>query len=160
MELLAWLEATSLAVWVRESGSLWAYPLVITLHTVGLSILVGGSVAIDLRLLGAAESLPVAPLARLFPLLWTGFVINATTGAMLFMAAATTKAFETIFWIKLACIALGVASVYLLQTRAFGDVSVLRGDVTPRAKLLAIVSLVVWTGAIVAGRLMAYPTLL
>ncbi len=156
MELLAWIEATSLATWVRESGSLWAYPLVITLHTVGLSILVGGSVAIDLRILGVAEALPMAPLRRLFPLLWTGFAINAASGALLFMAAATTKAVQVIFWVKLACIVLGVINVRLQQTRTFGDAGVLVGDITPLARRLAVMSLVVWAGAIVAGRLMAY----
>lgn len=156
MELLAWIEATSLAAWVRESGSLWAYPLVITLHTLGLGILVGGSAAIDLRLLGVAGSLPVAPLKRLFPVLWTGFAINATSGLLLFMAAATTKAVQGIFWVKLACIVLGVVNVRLQQTRAFGDAGLLAGDITPLAKRLAVMSLVAWTGAIVAGRLMAY----
>lgn len=155
--MLEWMEATSLATWVRESGSLWSYPLVVTLHTVGLGILVGGSAVLDLRLLGAARTLPLAPLARLFPLLWTGFTINAMSGLLLFMAAATTKGVQTVFWVKLACIVVGLATVRLTQTRVFADGdAVMNGLVPSIARPLAIVSLVAWAGAITAGRLMAY----
>lgn len=157
MEWLAWLEATSVGTWVRESGSLWAYPLILTLHTVGLSILVGGSAAIDLRLLGAAASVPLAPLERLFPLVWTGFVINAASGALLFAGGATTKGVQLIFWIKLTAIALGVVNVRLQQTRVFGDRDALaHGLVSTRARRLAATSLVLWASAITTGRLMAY----
>lgn len=155
--MLEWMEATSIATWVRESGSLWSYPLVVTLHTVGLSMLVGGSVAIDLRLLGVAPSIPLAPLARLFRVLWTGFVINTASGLLLFMAAATTKGVQTIFWIKLFCIICGVITVVLIQRRIFGDRAALDGGALPAsAPILAVISLIVWAGAIVAGRLMAY----
>ena len=56
MNLLASLEATGFASWLRESGSIWGYPTVLTLHTLGLGVLVGASTVIDLRLLGAAVS--------------------------------------------------------------------------------------------------------
>jgi alkylation response protein AidB-like acyl-CoA dehydrogenase len=58
-----WLESTALSTWVRESGSLWAYPMVLTAHTVGMSLLVGANAVIDLRLLGVAPRVPLGPLA-------------------------------------------------------------------------------------------------
>ena len=87
-EYLTALEQTGLATWVRESNSLWAYPTVLTLHTVGLGVLVGANWALDFRLLGVAPRVPLAPLRRLFPLMWFGFWINAVTGVLLLMADA------------------------------------------------------------------------
>ncbi len=157
MEFLAWLEASALATWIRESGSLFAYPLITTLHTVGLSILVGVNAVIDLRLLGVAPALPLAPLAPLFRVMWIGFAINALSGVGLFMADAPVKALQVIFWIKLACVALGVITIELMRTQVFGDPrQVQTGVVSARGKRLAVASLVLWTGAITAGRLIAY----
>lgn len=157
MELLAWLEASALATWVRESASLLAYPLVITLHTLGLSMLVGGNAVIDLRLLGVAPTLPIAPLEKLFRLMWVGFVINAISGGLLFIADATVKAVQVVFWIKLACIALAVISLLLVRKHVFHDpAQVQSGVISARGKRLAAASLVLWAGAITAGRLMAY----
>lgn len=156
-EWLSALEATALATWLRESGSLWAYPLVLTLHTVGLAILVGSNVVIDLRLLGFGDAIPFAPLRRLFALMWAGFVVNAGSGLMLFMSAASSKAIQPVFWVKLGCITGGIVTIRLLWSTAFRDVDALASAATtPRARRLAIWSLVAWASAITAGRLMAY----
>ena len=64
--MIAWLEGTALATWVRESPSLWAYPTVLTLHTVGLGIVVGASAVVDFRLLGFAPRIPLPSLSPLF----------------------------------------------------------------------------------------------
>src|SRR5262249_30925104 len=62
-EMMAWLEATALATWTRESPSLWAYPTILTLHTVGLGIVVGANAVIDFRLLGFAPRISVPSLS-------------------------------------------------------------------------------------------------
>jgi hypothetical protein len=157
MEVLARLEASGFATWVRESGSLWAYPLILTLHTVGLSFLVGGKAVVDLRLLGFGRGIPFAPLGALFSMMWAGFFINAGSGLALFAADATIKARQSVFWIKLALIGLGVVNIR--STRAFltrEATSLEQGMVSPRGRALALMSLVIWAGAITAGRLMAY----
>jgi len=64
MSWLEWLSTTPLPVWMRESDSIWGYPTILFLHTLGLAILVGLTAAIDFRVLGFAEQLPLAPLAR------------------------------------------------------------------------------------------------
>ena len=63
---LGWLESTGLATWTRESPSLWAYPTILTLHTVGLAVVVGGSSVIALRLLGAGSRIPLTTLGSLY----------------------------------------------------------------------------------------------
>ncbi len=155
MGLFEWLENTGFATWVSESPSLWAYAFVLTLHTIGMSLLVGANAVIDVRLLGLAPDLPLAPLKKLFPIMWIGFWINAASGIALFMAHASEKAAQPVFYIKLGCVAAGMSTIVLLRNRVVED----RLDGRPpflSGRVLAGVSLVMWAGAITAGRLMAY----
>jgi hypothetical protein len=156
MEILAWLEATSFGTWVRESSSLWAYPAILFLHTVGLGFLVGTNAAIDLRLLGCAKRLPIAPMERFYRIMWAGFAINAASGIALLVADATTKLTNPVFYIKMAFIMLAVATMVVMRRRVFADPAPAGQPVGASGKLLAAASIVFWIGAITAGRLMAY----
>ena len=152
-----WLEGSAVGVWTRESPSIWAYPTVLTLHTVGLGVLVGANAVIDFRLLGFAPRLPIPSLAPLYRFMWAGFVINAATGVMLFASAATTKAKQPVFYIKLTLIAL--ALVVTAVIRRTGERGPALHDADPSAgpgRRLAALSLLLWAGAVTAGRLMAY----
>ena len=82
--MTAWLEGTALATWMRESPSIWAYPTILTLHTVGLGIVVGASAVIDFRILGFAPRIRIPSLSPLFGIILWAFVLNAATGLMLF----------------------------------------------------------------------------
>jgi len=154
-DLLVWLESTAVSTWVRESGSLWAYPAVLAAHTVGMSLLVGASAVLDLRLLGIAPRVPLAPLAALFRGLWTGAAISFISGALLFGADASTKGTTTVFFVKLALIAAALVVAVRLR-RAFESPDA--GAVPARTRALAGLSLLLWAGAITAGRFMAYLT--
>jgi hypothetical protein len=155
MDWLASLEASGFASWLRESSSIWGYPTVLTLHTLGLGVLVGASTVIDLRLLGAAPQIPLEPLRRLFPVMWAGFWINAISGVALFAADATTKGTTTVFLSKLAIIVIAVVVLMAIKRTVFRDGSAAeKTTVTVRA--LAAASLVLWLAAIVTGRYMAY----
>ena len=153
---MAWIEATALATWVRQSPSLWAYPTVLTLHTVGLGIVVGASTVVDLRLLGYARRIRLASLVPLFPLMAVAFALNAATGIMLFMADATTKSKQPVFFVKLLLIFAALWCT--MQVRKVVATNHGRGDdhVPARAHRLAWMTLLLWIGAITAGRLMAY----
>ena len=151
-DLLTSLEGSTLAAWVRESPSVWAYATILTLHTVGLAIVVGVNVVVDLRLLGWAPRIPTQSLRPLFPIMWWGFALNFATGVLLFMADATTKAGQTVFYVKLASIAFALMVARTISKRLHQD----DGPIAANMKTLAILSLLLWTVAIVAGRLMAY----
>jgi hypothetical protein len=146
------MEASGLAAWVRESPSIWAYPAILTLHSIGLGIVVGASMVIDLRLLGRARALAMTDLTPLFPVIWWAFAVNALTGVLLFVSDATRKSAQPVFLVKLGCIALALAVTMRIR-------SMLRREAAmpePSHKALAAVSLVLWLAAIAAGRLMAY----
>lgn len=155
MELLSSLEASAFSTWVRESPSIWAYPTILTLHTVGLAVLVGANWMVDLRVLGFARAVPLGMLSRAFPAMWIGFWLNALTGVMLFAADPITKGTTAVFMWKLAIIAVAVALIIALKRRLYGHGAAL--DVAGRGvKVMAAVSIALWIGAIATGRWMAY----
>lgn len=158
--MLAWLESTAIAVWMRDS--LWAYPFVLTFHAIGMALLVGTMTVIALRVLGVWR-FSIAPLQKFFLVAWTGFSINAVSGVFLFLTApsafagATHFFFSPTFRIKMLVIVLGGITVWLLQARLSRDgIDWLDGDAPQGAKALAALSIVFWFGAIMAGRLTAY----
>ncbi|OFW14898.1 MAG: hypothetical protein A3F70_03800 [Acidobacteria bacterium RIFCSPLOWO2_12_FULL_67_14] len=155
-DVLLWLEEAALPSSIREGPhSVWAYPAVLTLHTFGLMVLVGLNAAVDLRLLGAGRQIPVASLTALFPLMWAGFWINVVTGALLFAADATTKAGSAMFLTKLTLVAFGAGILLAIgaEVERAGPVGM---DVSRAGRRLAAASLLTWTAAVTAGRLLAY----
>jgi len=155
MDLLASLESTHFASWLRESASIWGYPTVLTLHTLGMGVLVGAITVVDVRLLGAAPGIPLEPLRRLFPIMWAGFWINAISGVALFAADATTKGTTTVFLSKLVIIVIAVVVLMSIKRKVYGDGRA-AGKTTLTVRALAAASLVLWLAAIVTGRYMAY----
>jgi hypothetical protein len=155
MGLLRAVEASGVSVWVRESGSIWSYPTIIFLHSVGLAIIVGLSTAIDLRVLGFAPGLPLPPLKRLFPIMWAGFWVNAVSGVFLTIADAPAMLTSGLFLVKMAVIGLALLTMMSLRRVVF--LAPAAGfSTSPTAKALAATSLLLWTAAITTGRLTAY----
>ena len=155
-EILASIEGSALATWTRESPSIWAYPTILTLHTFGLAIVVGANAIVDFTLLGFAPLIPIPSLRQLFPVMWWAFALNFVTGVLLFAADATTKAGQPVFYVKLILIGVALLIARVESRRLAQHERATGGDVVRRLRSLALVSLLAWTGAIVAGRLLAY----
>jgi hypothetical protein len=113
-------------------------------------------VVVDLRLLGVARGIPLAPLQRLFRIMWIGFSINAVTGVFLVIAYPTKSLTNWDFYIKMAVIGFAVWVMQRLKTVVFADTSLSEADMMARGATLAKWSLILWFGAITAGRLLAY----
>lgn len=156
MDILRTLEESSFSQWVTGSSSIFAFPTILLLHTIGMGIVVGINAGIDLRILGLAPALPLAPMERFFPLFWAGFWVNATTGTILLIADATTKLTNPDFYVKMVFIALAVINVQVLRKRVFRDPLIDKKPLSSNIKLLAITSMIFWLGAITSGRLLAY----
>jgi len=156
LEFLAKLEGMAFSTWVRESGSIWAFPMILFVHTLGMSVVAGGNAIIDLALLGFWPKTPVKPLERFYPLLWTGFWVNAVTGTILLIADATTKMTNPDFGVKMGFVFAGTAILYRMRRTVFGNPDLDKGPVPGNAKVLACASLLCWFAAITAGRLLAY----
>lgn len=149
-----WLESTAPSVWVRESISLFAFPGILAVHTIGMAFVVGITAALTFGLLGVVR-FPVREMERYFPILWFAFWVNAASGMALLVAYPTKALTNPVFYLKLALIGVAVTLLKPIGRRVFRDTPPDAGDLG-RARLLAVVSLTCWTMAIVAGRLLAY----
>ena len=146
--MFEWLENTSVALWVGES--LWAYPFMLSLHVIGLAIVVGILSMLDLRLLGSFKGIRTESFLPLLKFAWIGFLINATSGVFLFTSQATTFVQSKPFLIKIACIFVGAILTKVIQNKLSKSAS------DGSMKGIAVVSLLLWLVAITAGRLTAY----
>ena len=100
-----WLEATSLSTWIRESTSVFAFPTILSMHTIGMGFVAGLNAAVALRILGFAPSVPLLEMRRFFPVMWAGFWINAVSGVLLLIGYPTKAFTNPVFYVKMSFIA-------------------------------------------------------
>jgi hypothetical protein len=151
-----WLENTSLSVWVRESTSVFAFPIILALHTIGMGFLAGLNAAVDLRVLGVAAGVPLSEMRRFFPIMWAGFWLNAASGVVLLAGYPTKALTNPLFYLKLALIALALVWLRSIRRSVFGDAGVEANPLTRRTRVLAAASLTCWAAVIFSGRFLAY----
>jgi hypothetical protein len=154
--MFEWLEGTAVAIWVGES--LWGYPIMLGCHVVGLAIVVGTFVMRDLRLIGLFSGISYESLASLRNLGWGGFVVNAISGCFLFSSQASHFATNTPFLLKISMIFLAAICAGIIQNRMRDEAVTWdsSGAVVGSVRVIAMVSIALWMGAIIAGRLTAY----
>jgi len=150
------IEDTGFSTWVRESPSIWSFPVILLIHTLGMGFIVGVSAGIDLRILGMAPALRLAPMEKFLPILWFGFWTNAITGTMLLMADASMKLTNPDFYVKMAFIALSLINLSMIRKNVFRDPLIETGKFSSKARFLAWSSLFCWLVVITSGRLLAY----
>ena len=150
------IETSALSVWLRESTTLWAFPFVLILHTVGLAFLVGANVAIDLRALGRAMGVPLISMRRYYRAMWAGFWVNAVSGVLLLIAYPTKALTNPVFFLKLLLIAVGLVLAVKIRVYTMSGTVGATDSAPRRLRKLAAVSLLVWELSITAGRLLAY----
>ena len=146
--MLAWIENTSLALWVGTS--LWAYPVLLSAHITGLAVIVGIIAMRDFHLLGFINGVTEANFLELKKLAYCGFLINGISGIMLFASQASYLSTNLPFLVKLFFIGSGM----FLASQIYKKIEKKSGRHS--TKFLAILSLFSWFGAITAGRLIAY----
>ena len=154
--MLSTLENTSLAIWVGES--LWAYPSLLACHIVGLAIVVGLFTMRDLKLLGFFQGIDHRVFSDLTPVVVAAFCLNALSGFLLFSSQASYLATSVPFLAKLACISIGLVCAISIQASCKRSIAGNPETLAPGRLTLvfACISLSAWTGAIIAGRLIAY----
>ena len=135
--------------------SKWWWAFMMDLHFIGLALLIGTVGILNLRMLGFAKQLPVAPLHRLTPWAMGGFGINTLTGILAFIGMPSYYTFDVAFWLKmLALLLLGLNVAAFYVTDAFHSVEHLGPgeDAPPLAKFFAATSLVLWFAVMALGR--------
>jgi Family of unknown function (DUF6644) len=158
VRFLQWLDATHFSQWMRDS--IWAEPIVETIHVLTLTLFLGFAVLLDLRLLGVCmrRRRVSEVLGQFNPFLMVGFAIMIVSGVLLF-SGDPVDFYSTIFF-KVKMILLVFAGLNVLIFNATIGRKVAEWDLaakTPQAaKIAAIVSLVLWAAIVAAGRAIAY----
>ena len=145
------LENTSLALWVSES--LWAYPGLLSVHIIGLAVVVGLLTIGDLRLVGMFNDMDTKVILSINKVAAIGLVVNVLSGFMLFSSQASVFVQSKPFLIKIAAILVGIILASIIHIRLRNSKP---NQVAGSTKLLAVFSLLSWLTAIAAGRLIAY----
>lgn len=154
MSWIANLEQTALSVWIRETPSLLGFPTILFLHTLGLAMLAGLSVGIDIWLLVGRGGVVRASVDGLHRVMWAGFGINAASGILLLIAYPAKALTNWLFYAKLILVGLAV----WLAERIRAEIAATNdgASIGIGARRLAWWSLAIWAGTILAGRLLAY----
>jgi hypothetical protein len=158
LPLLEWLASTRWSIDLHES--LYMYPLVESTHVLSLTLFVGLTTMMDLRLLGLTlRHIPVSQVtARLLPWIRIGFGMMMVTGLLLFYAIPVRNYQNIFFRVKMVMLVLAGLNVWYFHTRTERTVEAwdLAARTPKAARLAAVASLALWAGIVVTGRMIAY----
>lgn len=153
MDALAWIEQTRLSVFVRED--FYAYFVLLIGHAWGMALLVGGGIAIGLRVLGVASGARLERFRVFVPVMWLGASLAVVSGLGLLVGYPAKALTNWIFALKFACLIGAALLVRTIARTAFPAAA--RGEaVPPGARWTAAASLLLWLGGVASGKLLLY----
>jgi hypothetical protein len=153
VSVLLWIEQSAVGAWVRES--IWVFPSVLVVHTLGLGTAAGFGVAVNLWTIALASRYPGAPLRPFFAIAWAGFGVSLASGLLLISAYPAKALTDPVFYLKLALVAGALAQLAWLRRRHFVQANApVQPTVLTRA--MAVTAIAAWSGAVLTGRLLAY----
>lgn len=139
------------AAWVELAAHPWAYPALEIVHIIGIGLLLGNLVLVELRVFGFGASLPLPPLARLaLRLALLGFGLAAASGFVMFSSQPDELLATSSFGVKMGLLALAGVNAAVFHAR--GGLGRLDGV----ARAQTVLSLGLWLGIIICGRWIAY----
>lgn len=151
MWALDWLAAWPGAVWLQNSGT--AYLFVNAAHILGIGLLVGAILPLDLRLIGLIGSPPAAAIGPfLLRVAATGLALALLTGFWLFTVKPREYAANPAFLAKMALLTLSLADIAAQHAGPALGEALHGGSISPRVRLLAGASAVLWLSVLIAGR--------
>ena len=155
--LFEWVDAFPSSIAMRES--IFAFPVLLTVHVVSLVMFAGLVMMMDLRLLGAAyRGTPFSEVqARLFPWQMVGMVVTSLAGLLLFYSQPMRYFGKLLYWIKMGLIVLAGVNAMLFHFTTYRSIA--KWDTTSPplgAKVAGVLSLAMWACIVAFGRLTAY----
>lgn len=151
------VESSGLGRTLRES--LWAFPIVESVHIAAFAVVVGSIVVLDLRLLGLSRRLPATRLAaHVLPWTLAAFLVAALSGLAMFTAHASDYLGNRVFTLKMGLILAAGVNAGLLHAGAMRSSGAWdAGAAIPmRVRAAAAISILLWLSVIACGRLLAY----
>ena len=147
--IISAVEAWPLSDFIRRS--VWTYPALETIHIAAFATVFGALMLLELRVFGAAPSVPLPPLARLaVPVALIAFGVAAAAGLLMLISNAAELTANRAFQIKFVLIALAGGNAWWFHRR--GSIRLHDGV----AKAQSLLSVLLWLGVIACGRLIAY----
>jgi hypothetical protein len=157
LQICEWIANTSLSIHIRES--IWTYPIIESVHVLGLTLFLGLLLLWDTRLLGfVLRRVPVSKLWRqLSPWILFGAIIITISGTLLFWSDPVKFYGNVFFRIKLLALLLAAANAAAYHLGIERRLFEWDTAATPRAaKIAGATSIAIWTIVVVVGRLIAY----
>lgn len=145
-------------IYTMVTSTFWLWPVLEILHFLGLSLLLGALIIIDLRLLGFFRGMDVKATHALLPLVFLGFTLNLVTGVLFFFGDPFRYATHTGFQLKMLLVVVAGLNALWYYWKLHPVMHNWQPDTKPPgfAKVIASVSLVSWTGVLLLGRLIPY----
>lgn len=148
--------ASSLNQWIL--ATFWLWPVLEILHFIGLTLLMGGLLVVDLRMLGMYESVPIAATHKILPFVLAGFALNLITGILFFIGDPMRYSVNEGFQLKMLLVLLAGANALFFHLRDWlptqSRIARMLKGIT--VKVAAVISLTLWTGVLLLGRLIPY----
>jgi hypothetical protein len=156
--ILEWIESTGLSTAIREGGL--PYPIIGGIHLLAIAWFGGMLVVTDLRMLGCAmrRRLVSDVVSQLEPWKRVGFVVVVASGVLLGWSEPIKLYRSPAFWVKMALFALVGVHALVFRPGVYRHPAKLDAGITQQAKLAAILSLLLWAGLVISGRLIAFDT--
>jgi hypothetical protein len=157
LQICEWISNTSLSVGIRES--IWTYPIIESVHVLGLTLFLGLLLLWDTRLLGfVLRRVPVSALWRqLFPWIAFGAILVTISGSLLFWSDPVKFYGNIFFRVKVVALLLAAANAGAYHLGIERRLVEWDTAATPRAaKIAGATSIAVWAVVVVVGRLIAY----
>lgn len=157
LRICEWIDATQWGAAMRHST--WAFPTLDVIHTLGIVMVAGTIMLVDLRLLGLGlRGVPIPQLvARIVPATLWGFALMLLSGGLLFSSEAVKMYSSQAFRIKMILLALAGVNALVFHRTVYRDAASWDPATAPvRARLAGLLSLVFWIAIIAAGRAIAY----
>lgn len=154
--MLEWISGTWLSAAMNDSA--WAFPIAEAAHFFGLCLLIGSIGIIDLRLLGFARSFSLRAVHQLLPLVWIGFAINLITGILFIFSSPDFYYTNMAFRVKIVLLLFAGINALWYQLTVHKEIGSWpeSGSASPRAKVIAGLSLGLWISVIFFGRFIMY----
>ncbi len=153
---------TALQDWMPVAAlrhSRWTYASVNAAHIVGIALLFGAIVPLDLRLMGWRRTVAIGTMARiLLPVAIAGLVLALAAGLALFSIRATKYAATGLFQLKVALVICAISNAFLLHRSVQWEAHQAAVDVTPpqRLRVAGALSIALWLSVITCGRMLAF----
>ena len=152
-EIFTAIEQSPISIFMRED--FYAYFIALIFHSIGMALLIGGGILVSLRIMGLAPGARLERFAGFFPVMWAGLALAVLSGIALLAAYPAKALTNPVFGLKFASL-IAAAVLMRWMARRYFPLAAAGQALPPRAKWLAAITLALWLGGVVFGKLLLH----